>query len=153
MKRWLFVLLLLAGCASDGRQLQPGADAAAVRAEMGEPGEIVKLPEGGEAWFYPRGRVGRQTFRAELGPDGKLRGGVEQVLTEAHFDRIIAKQTTADEVRRMIGPPNYVYTVLNGDPMWEYHYNFGAQTPFVLRLGIGKDGVVNGQSRVRQDPA
>ena len=75
--------VFLAGCVSDGRNLQPGvADAAAVRAEMGPPAEVLKTVQGGELWFYPRGRVGRQTFRVELGPDGR-RGGI---LSEGSID-------------------------------------------------------------------
>ena len=147
MRRALLVLLL-AGCVSDGRGLAPGADAAAVRAEMGRPAEIMALPQGGEAWFFPRGRAGRQTFRAELGSDGRLRA-IEQVLDEAHFDRILDNKTSAEEVRRLIGPPNYVYPVFGGTEVWEYRYNWGAQQAFALRVGVGRDGIVTGQSRVR----
>ena len=147
MKRWLLVLLL-AGCVSDGRNLRPGADEAAVRAEMGRPAEIVALPQGGEAWFYPRGRVGRQTFRAEFGADGRL-VGIEQVLDEEHFDRIVDNRTTAEEARRLIGPPNYVYPVMGGSQVWEYKYLWGAQQPFALRMGV-KDGIVTGQARVSE---
>jgi len=87
---------------SDGGGLRPGIDdAQAVRFEMGNPALIVPLPSGGEAWFYPRGRVGRQTFRAEIGPDGKL-NKVEQVLDERHFDQVIANKTTREELLRML---------------------------------------------------
>ena len=44
-------LLLLAGCVSNGGSLQPNvADSAAVRAEMGQPAEVLKAPHGGEVW-------------------------------------------------------------------------------------------------------
>ncbi len=146
--RRLLLILLLAGCASDGRSLRPGADEAAVRTEMGKPAEIVALPQGGQAWFYPRGRVGRQTFRAEFGTDGRLIG-IEQVLDEAHFDRIIDNRTTAEEAHRMIGPPNYIYPVRGDSQVWEYKYYWGAQQPWALRMGV-KDGIVTGQARVSE---
>jgi len=145
---FLIFVLLLAGCVSDGRGLRPGADEAAVRAEMGKPAEIVALAQGGEAWFYPRGRVGRQTFRAEIGADGRLKG-IEQVLDEAHFDRLVDNQTTAEEARRIIGPPNYIYPVMGGSQVWEYKYYWGAQQPWALRVGV-KDGIVTGQARVSE---
>jgi len=145
---FLIAVLLLAGCVSDGRGLRPGDDEAAVRSEMGKPGEVVALPQGGEAWFYPRGFVGRQTFRAEFGADGRL-VGVEQVLDEAHFDRLVDNKTTAEEARRIIGPPNFIYTVMGGSQVWEYKYYWGAQQPWALRVGV-KDGIVTGQARVSE---
>ena len=149
MNRTLLPLLVfLAGCVSDGRNLRPGADEAAVRSDMGKPYEIMALPQGGEAWFYPRGFVGRQTFRAEFGSDGRL-VGIEQVLDEPHFDRLVDNKTTVEEARRIIGPPNFIYTVMGGSQVWEYKYYWGAQQPWALRLGV-KDGIVTGQARVSE---
>jgi hypothetical protein len=144
----IVVLLVLAGCVSDGRSLQPGVhDAAAVRADMGAPAEILKAPHGGEIWFYPLGRNARVTYRAELGPDGKLRG-VEQVLYEQNFDRIIDGKTTREELRRLLGPPNREWLALNGwETIWDYRYWWGAQQPWILRVGIDQKGVVTSQFR------
>lgn len=148
----LLLLIFLAGCVSDGRNLRPGAaDAAAVRAEMGTPALIVALPDGGQAWFYPRGRVGRQTFRAELGPDGRLRN-VEQVLDEAHFDRVIAHKTTREELLRMLGPPLLYESrgSLSKETIWEYTYYWYAQQPWLVRFGIDDQGLVTGQIRISE---
>ncbi len=154
MTRGLFLPLLaalfLASCVSDGRNLRPGDDAAAVRADMGAPALIVPLPQGGEAWFYPRGYVGHQTFRAELGLDGKLRK-VEQVLDEHVFDQVIAFKTTRDELLRMIGPPNYEWRgSLSRQIIWDYTYYWGAQQPWLVRFGIDDNGIVTGQVRVSE---
>ena len=144
------LVLFLAGCVSDGRGLRAGDDAAAVRAEMGTPALVVALPEGGEAWFYPRGRVGRQTFRAELGPDGKLRK-VEQVLDEPHFDQVLANKTTREELLRMLGPPVYeLHGSLSKTTDWEYTYYWGAAQPWLVRFGIDENGIVNGQIRISE---
>jgi hypothetical protein len=139
--------LLLIGCVSEGRSLKPGVhDAAAVRTEMGAPAEVLGLPGGGEVWFYPYGRSGRLTYRVELGPDGKLRG-VEQVLYEQNFDRIIDGKTTREELRRMLGPPNHEWLAMNGwETIWDYHYQW-AQQPWVLHVGIDQKGVVTSQFR------
>lgn len=141
------LVLLLAGCAGDGRNLEPGVhDAKAVRAAMGAPKEILKAPEGGEIWFYPRGRVGRETLRAELGPDGRLRR-VEQVLHEKSFDRIVAGKTTREELRRMLGPPDHEWLAMNGaETNWEYRY-WWAQLPWVMTVGIDQQGFVTSQFR------
>jgi len=148
--RWLTVVFLmvpLLGCVSEGRNLKPGVhDAAAVRADMGAPAEILKAPHGGEIWFYPYGRSGRLTYRVELGPDGKFRS-VEQVLYEQNFDRIIDGKTTREELRRMLGPPNHAWLALNGwETIWDYRY-WWAQQPWILRVGIDQNGVVTSQFR------
>lgn len=143
----LLLSLLLAGCATDGNHLKPGVhDAAAVRAEMGQPAEVLKAPHGGEVWFYPRGRVGRETFRAELAPDGKLLN-VEQVLYEKNFDRIIDGKTTREELRLLLGPPNHEWLSMNGwETIWDYRYWWVGQQ-WVVHFGIDQKGVVTGQHR------
>lgn len=153
MKRAIVLALgiLLAGCAANGVNLRPGvSDAAAVRTDMGAPAETVRLADGGEAWFYPKG-LGRVTYRVELGPDDKVRA-VEQVLDEAHFDRIQAGKTTKDELRALLGPPFYVWHVRN-ETVWEYRYLWAQQSPWVLRVGIGPNDVVTGQARIEEQDA
>lgn len=147
MKRVLALALtiVLAGCVSDGRSLRPGDAAEAVRADMGNPALVVPLPDGGQAWFYPRGRVGRQTFRAELGPDGKLRK-VEQVLDEQHFEQVIPFKTTREELLRMLGPPVYEGrgSLKKKEAIWEYTYFWYGQQPWLARFGIDDQGLVTG---------
>jgi hypothetical protein len=144
----LIALAALAGCVSNGTSLEPGRhDAAAVRAEMGAPAEILKAPHGGEVWFYPRGRVGRETYRAEIGPDGRLVRPVEQVLYEKNFDRIIDGKTTREELRLMLGPPVQEWIGVNGwEVIWDYPYKW-AQMPWMLHVGIDQKGVVTSQFR------
>jgi hypothetical protein len=143
----IFLAALLSGCAGY-RNLQPGADASAVRAQMGAPKEVVKLADGGEAWFYPGGRVERQTYRAELGADGRLRK-VEQVLDEQHFAQIVPGKSTGEDVRRLIGPPEQVYRGYN-ETIWQYHYRWTPDSPYRLTVGFGGDGVVTGVARLTE---
>lgn len=144
----LAVGIFLAGCASSGANLRPGvSDAAAVRSDMGAPTETVRLADGGQAWFYPKG-LGRVTYRVELGPDEKVRA-VEQVLDEAHFDRIQAGKTTKDELRALLGPPFYVWH-MRDETVWEYRYLWAQSTPWILRVGIGPNDLVTGQARIEE---
>ncbi len=144
----LFLAALLPGCASDGRNLQPGTDANAVRAQMGAPKEVIQLADGGEAWFYPGGRITRQTYRAELGADGRLRK-VEQVLDEQHFAQIVPGKSTGEDVRRLIGPPEQQYRGYK-ETVWQYHYRWTPDWPYRLNVGIGGDGVVTGLARLTE---
>lgn len=150
MKRAFLLALgiFLAGCASNGANLRPGvSDAAAVRSDMGAPSETVRLADGGQAWFYPKG-LGRVTYRVELGPDDKVRA-VEQVLDEYHFDRIQAGKTTKDELRALLGPPFTVWHLRN-ETVWEYRYLWAQNSPWTLRVGIGANDVVTGQARIEE---
>ena len=141
--------IFLAGCAADGHNLQPGvSDAAAVRAQMGAPAEVVRLADGGEAWFYPRGRVARETYRAELGRDGRLRG-VEQVLDERHFRRIVPGKTTGEDVHRLLGSPEQRFRGYH-ETVWEYHYFWTRDFPWRMHIGVGGDGVVTGLARLSE---
>lgn len=147
----LLLGIFLAGCATEGRNLRPGvSDSAAVRADMGPPVETVRLPNGGQAWFYPKG-LGRATYRVELGPDDKVRS-IEQVLDERVFDRIQAGKTTREELRALLGPPFTVWNLRN-ETVWEYRYLWGAEAPWILRVGIGSNNVVTGQARIEERDA
>lgn len=145
-------VVVLAGCAAAGANLRPGvSDSAAVRADMGAPAETVRLPNGGQAWFYPQG-LGRATYRVELGADDKVRA-VEQVLDERHFDRIIKDKTTRDELRAMIGPPFYVWRMGNDEVLWEYRYLWASDEPWTLFVSINPQGIVTGQARHQERDA
>ena len=144
----LLVAVFLAGCAANGVNLKPGvSDAAAVRADMGLPAETVALPDGGQAWFYPRGL--RTTYRVELGPDDRVRS-VAQVLEESVFDRIVNGKTTRDELHAMLGSPYYVWRTRPSETLWEYRYNWGMDDPWTLYVSIGPDGIVTGQARYHE---
>ncbi|HET7198794.1 MAG TPA: hypothetical protein VFI86_09020 [Burkholderiales bacterium] len=153
MKRALVLVLgiLLAGCASNGANLRPGvSDAAAVRSDMGAPADTLRLADGGQAWFYPKG-WGRVTYRVELGPDERVRK-VEQVLDEYYFNQIQAGKTTRQDLYALLGPPFYVWHTRN-ETVWEYRYLWAQQSPWILRVGIGANDVVTGQARIEETDA
>src|ERR1700753_1140127 len=89
--------LLAAACAGyPTTGLSPGAPEAQVRQAMGPPALELPDPGGGRELVYPRGPLGTETFMAHLDAGGALRG-VEQVLTDEHFQAIQPGQTE-DEV-------------------------------------------------------
>lgn len=101
----LALSLALSGCAAyDGFTLRSGASTEAeVRSLMGAPALEFAGPDGSKELVYPRGPMGSQTFMAEVGRDGVLRG-VRAVLSDDTFNRI-QPGMTQDEILRMIGPP------------------------------------------------
>jgi hypothetical protein len=101
----LAALVLLSGCAYYGANLRAGISTETeVRHDMGTPAEVYDNSDGSKLLAFPRGPLGVQTFMAKISSEGRLES-LEQVLNEAHFDRIVVTRTKQDEVRRLIGPP------------------------------------------------
>jgi hypothetical protein len=118
----ILAAMLIAGCASyDGRNLIAGTSTAAdVAASMGVPAEKVALPNGDTVWQYPHGPLGRETYGVRIGKDSVVKE-VKQLLTEENIARIVAKQSTRDDVKALIGPPHRVTQFSNlPREVWEY---------------------------------
>jgi hypothetical protein len=116
--------LLLAACASfDGRGLVPGQSTESqVLGLMGPPVESRQLPGGAKAHYFSRLFEGRAMFVATIGPDGVLQS-LEQRLTRENIGKLVADQSTADDVRALFGPPGAVgYLPLKPREWWEYKY-------------------------------
>jgi len=97
-------IALLAGCASTGSKLQPGATRAEVEKEMGKPTETLVRANGDTLLYFSRQPDGRAIFVATIGPDSKLRSEVQQTLTRRNIAGIKAGMQ-AKEVREFLGPP------------------------------------------------
>ena len=116
--------LAIAGCASfDGRGLVPGRSSESeVNALMGPPSQVRPLPGGAKAVYFSRLPIGRAMFVATIGPDGVLQS-LEQRLTRENIGKLVADQSTADDVRALFGPPGAVgYLPLKPREWWEYKY-------------------------------
>ena len=142
MKR-LFLMLLLAGCASyGGMGLEPGkATAADVRAKMGEPTTVRKLADGGEVLWYSRLPYGRESFAVRLDKDGRL-ASIEQRLTSDHIAKVVPNKSSAEDVLDTLGPPYRVLDLPRQErKAWEYQLK-GNFTPQVLYVQLSADNVV-----------
>ena len=132
--------LFISGCASyDGRNLVRGeATEADIVATMGKPAQTLPLANGGKALYFSKLPYGRRMFVATTGPDGRLKG-IEQVLNSEHIDRIQPGTTTAEQVRKLLGPP-YRISRDNFKPfdVWEYPWD-GEE---VLWVSLSDDGIV-----------
>jgi len=100
----VLTIALLAGCASSGSKLQPGATRAEVEKEMGKVTETLVRANGDTLLYFSRQPDGRAIFAATIGPDGKLRGEVQQTLTRRNIAGIKAGMQ-AKEARELLGPP------------------------------------------------
>ena len=120
----IFALAVAAGgCAAySGMGLRPGSSTESdVRGVMGAPALEMRDPDGSRNLYYPRGPLGKQTYVAEVGPNGVLRG-VSNVLNDDVFNRI-RPGLTGEDVLRLIGPPREKAYFSNlGQTAWDYKY-------------------------------
>jgi len=117
------LVAIAAGCASySGSNLVPGKSTAAeVEATMGKPADRIAAPGGDSVWFYPRGLAARQTYAVRLSADGVVRE-VSQVRTLANIGKLQIGQSTADDVRAVLGPPDTIWPMRRIErDVWQYN--------------------------------
>jgi len=137
-------VLLAGGCASyDGAGLVPGRSTAQeVEALMGPPAERIAAADGTATWFYPRGPFGPHTYAVQLSAGGVVRS-VEQVLTLQNIAKIRLGETTAKQVRALIGPPwRTAHLDRQQREVWIYNIVDQIDTPHILSVQMSSDGVV-----------
>lgn len=134
----LTVVLALSGCALSG--LKPGASLDDARQRLGRPALDQPLPDGGRRLLYP---MGLQTQALEFDPQGRLLRA-ENVLDEAHFDRITPGMTR-EQVRQQLGTPSRVWAVrYRNQTVWSYSFDdlFCRQ----FHVGLTPEGAVDDTS-------
>jgi len=98
-------IALAAGCGAMGpSKLDPGATRAEVEKAMGKLTETMVRANGDTLLFFSRLPDGRAIYAATIGPDGKLRGELNQTLTRRNIAGIKVG-TDAKEIRELLGPP------------------------------------------------
>ena len=135
--------MLLAACAGTGNLVPGQSTEADVQAALGKPAE--KRERAGETvYYYPQLPWGYRTYAARIGGDGRLIA-LEQRLTDENIAKIVKGQTTAAEVRDLLGPPYEPQRVERMDrDIWTYPMrSAGAPTPkwFLVQMSLA-DGVV-----------
>ena len=78
-----------------------------------------------EVWEYATGPAGAVTYLARF--EGGRLSGVQQVLTEANFQKI-TPGTSKEDVRRLLGRPGQTATYANkGEEVWSWRYFEGTR--------------------------
>lgn len=153
MSRFVLCLAFLAAaCASyDGRGLQAGVTSEdQVRRTMGAPALELTNPDGTRTLAYPRGPLGTETFMVRVGRDGLVQG-MDQVLRDDLFYRIVPG-ITKDDLLRMIGPPSEVMDFPRlQQTAWEYRYQDSWGYTAFLSVMIDRQGIVAGKTTRRID--
>jgi SmpA/OmlA family protein len=102
------------------QELKPGLSTAReVKERMGPPNHEWHNEDGSVTWEFSRQPEGIECFMATIGPDQVLRG-IEQVLTEANFERIQPGMTRTDVLRRLGRPAKSEYFERKQEHVWSW---------------------------------
>lgn len=124
--RSLFLVVLLAGCASDPRySISPGMATSDVSARAGKPVATGRLPGGEEYWDYSTQPFGYRIDRVTFTSDGHVRE-VRNLLTEENLKHL-QKGMTPEQVAGVVGPsaPSERSSYAGGTKSWSYRYDDG----------------------------
>ena len=118
---------LLAGCdAQRAAQLEEGlATEADVRAQYGEPVQVIERADGSKLLAYPRQPEGWTNVEIVIGSDGKM-ASLRQLLTPANFAKVRPGMAQA-EVRQMLGPQAKTlrYALKPAEETWRWQFMAG----------------------------
>jgi len=131
MKRLIPLLLaaaaLLWGCdAQRIAKLEEGVSTEAdVRAQFGEPKQILEAADGSKVLSYPRQPEGWTNYQIVIGTDGKL-ASLRQLLTPENFAKV-QPGMTQDEVRRLLGQhaKQMSYAMKPAEQVMRWHFMAG----------------------------
>ncbi|WP_174464463.1 hypothetical protein [Paraburkholderia ferrariae] len=118
-----------------------------VRRQMGKPETERVFDDGSRRLEYPRGPQGLNTYRVDIGPNGRL-VAITQVLTAENFAKIRIGMSE-DAVRQLLGKPGQIVAFhLKKETVWSWKWLEGGVTQEAFfNVHFGPDGRVVTTSR------
>ena len=121
------VTTLFAACdAQRAAKLEEGlSNEADVRAQFGEPVQVIERADGSKLLAYPRQPEGWTNVEIVIGSDGKM-ASLRQLLTPTNFAKVRPGMAQA-EVRQLLGPHARTlrYALKPGEETWQWHFMAG----------------------------
>lgn len=134
------ITALFAGCdAQRAAKLEEGLSTEAdVRAQFGEPVQVIERADGSKLLAYPRQPEGWTNVEIVIGSDGKM-ASLRQLLTPANFAKVRPGMAQA-EVRQMLGPQAKTlrFALKPDEETWRWHFMAG-QDKKVFEVLFGAD--------------
>ena len=101
----LLAVVVATACAHYGANLKPGQSVLGdVEREMGAPTLVRETPNGERVLWYSKLPYGRENYAVRIGPDQRVIA-VQQRLSHEFISKIVPRQTRAEEVLDLLGPP------------------------------------------------
>lgn len=133
--------LVLTACATP-QSLKPGTSISEARSALGRPTAEISLPDGGTRLQYSGQPSLQEVWNADFDAQGRLRA-VEQVLTDAAFQRVRSGKDSQADVLREFGPPaeTFRYRLVNETAFMYRYYTHGG-FPAAMFVYFDPAGVV-----------
>ena len=122
-----------------------------LRRLAGEPRARIDHAGGGATLYYSHQPYGRQNYAVRI-TSGSIVGSVENLLTVNNFAKLRVNESTASEVRALLGPPNMTDRVeRKGHVAWEY-WAWLDSVPMRVWVSFSADDVVREVVRIDETP-
>lgn len=147
----LACVTLLAGCVNFS-SVTPGMPVAEALQKLGKPSTTCKRDDGTERLIWTMQPYGQFAWGTNTTPQGTV-VGLQQLLTDAHFQVLATGSWNAQQVTCEFGEPANKYGVAKDNQIvWGYRYKQESVWPAMMYVYMGSDGNLVNRFHPAPDP-
>jgi hypothetical protein len=143
---------ILAGCANY-QSVKPGMSVAEAIQKLGKPSTTCKREDGTERLIWTMQPYGQYSWGTNTTPQGTVTG-VQQLLTDANFQKLATGRWTDKQVLCEFGEPANTYGIAKGNEIvWAYRYKQDSVWASMMYVYMGPQGNLVNRFHPAPDPA
>ena len=147
----LACVTLVAGCANY-QSVTPGMSVTEAVQKLGKPSTLCKRDDGTERLIWTLQPYGQFAWGTNTTPQGTV-VGMQQLLTDAHFQVLASGSWDAQQVTCEFGEPSNKYGVAKGNEIvWAYRYRQESVWPAMMYVYMGPQGNLVNRFHPAPDP-
>jgi hypothetical protein len=142
---------ILAGCANYA-SVKPGMSVAEAIQKLGKPSTTCKQNDGTERLIWTLQPYGQYAWGTNTTSQGTV-VGLQQLLTDANFEKLASGQWTDKQVRCEFGEPANTYGIAKGhEIVWAYRYKQEFVWDSMMYVYMGPQGNLVNRFHPAPDP-
>jgi hypothetical protein len=143
---------ILAGCVNY-QSVKPGMSVAEAIQKLGKPSTTCKRDDGTERLIWTMQPYGQYSWGTNTTPNGTV-VGLEQLLTDANFQKLATGRWTDKQVLCEFGEPANTYGIAKGhEIVWAYRYKQDFVWASMMYVYMGPQGNLVNRFHPAPDPA
>ena len=143
---------LLSGCINF-QSVTPGMTVAEAVQKIGKPSTTCKRDDGTERLVWTTQPDGQFAWGTNTTPQGTV-VGMQQLLTDKHFQVLANGRWDAQQVLCEFGEPDNKYSIAKGNEIvWSYRYLQNSVWPSIMYVFMGSQGKLVSHFHPAPDPA
>ncbi|MDN3987005.1 hypothetical protein [Zwartia vadi] len=147
----LFSVVLLAGCVNY-QSVQPGMTIEQAVQKLGKPTTTCKREDGTQRLIWTMQPYGQYAWGTNTTPQGTI-VGLQQLLTDANFQKLATGRWTAEQVLCEYGEPANKYGIAKGNEIvWAYRYKESDTWAAMMYVYMGPQGNLANRFHPGPDP-